>query len=95
MRWVKASERIPNESKGFKKWRDSETKNPISYSAVRSAIRTDQKEFVEWLDKDEGGIGEESLHFVDFILFEHGIPPDKRDRIVADLKQKCNITKKQ
>lgn len=46
--WVKASDRLPV---GKVKWRDADTKKEISQMAADSAMRTDQKEFVEWLDQ--------------------------------------------
>lgn len=46
--WINASKGIPDESNKRIKWRDANSHAEISTTAARSAIHTDQAEFVEW-----------------------------------------------
>lgn len=66
MQWIKASELMPDEP-WKKHWRDVDTKQPVSQSAVQSAVRTHQKEFVEWLDESLPGSAD-AVAFYDWLV---------------------------
>lgn len=55
MKWVKASERLPDGGIGMKHWRYADDKSPCSIGLVFMNINRGTPEMVEWLDESGEG----------------------------------------